>query len=455
MKVSTKSKISTHCKKSRREDMRLKTCWSLSVILTLLFLLIGGSPVKSQLWWEESGEKHDYDLSGYRFLIVIGEDFDYHETILIKQYWEEWGAKVDVAGTDLELTGHVWKRREGEWDRSETRNVRPDLLLSEIDLSKYQAVFFPGGNSPKSLLEKDRLRVIEMIQEADRKGLVLGAICHGPQVLAAAGVIENRNVTGHHDVTDDITGAGGEYVNKVCVVDENTVTGNWPYFETMAMQVAERVLYPQGGGPSENSPFQTDPVLRAIKERRSIRRFEEKEVEDAKIRLILQAATWAPSANNDQPWKFVVVKSKGTKQRLLTAFLDRMKSYFESHGVPLDRIEGFWSGIFAAPVHIFAFCDTSVVEIEKEFGGIQDLWSKQGVSAACQNILLAAHSLGLGAVWTGASLVIEDEIKKMLEVPEGAQLMTVIAVGYPDHEPLPPVRRPLPDVLFMEKWESK
>jgi nitroreductase/putative intracellular protease/amidase len=435
--------------------MKLRTCITMSVFFIVLSLLIGGSPVLSQLWWEESGEKHDYDLSGYRFLIVIGEDFDYQEATIIKQYWEEWGAKVDVAGTDIQLTGHLWKRTEKGWDRSQTKQIQTDLLLSEVDLTRYQAIFFPGGNSPQNLLEADRSGVIEMIREADRRNLVLAAICHGPQLLAAARVIKDRKMTGHHEVMDDITGAGGEYVNKVCVVDKNTVTGNWPYFETMAMMVTERVLYPQGGGPSETSPFETNPVLKAIQERRSIRKFKEKVVEDSKIELILKAATWAPSANNDQPWKFVVVKNKNTKEKVLSAFLDKMRDYFEGHGIPLERIQALWSGVFEAPVHIFAFCDTSVVEIEEGWEETEMLWSTQGVSAACQNILLAAHALDLGSVWTGALLTVEDEIKRMLEIPPGVRLMTVMAIGYPAHEPLPPVRRPLSDIMFSESWEKR
>jgi nitroreductase/putative intracellular protease/amidase len=408
-----------------------------------------------QEWWESTGEKYDYDLSGYNFLILLGEDFDYHETMILKKQWEDWGAKVDVAGTDTKLTGHLWKRTEKGWDRSEERQIETDLLLSEVDLSRYHVLFFPGGNSPKNLLKKDSLLVLDMVKRAHEKGLVLTGICHGPQVLAAAGVIQGRKATGHRDIVKDIQEAGGEYLNQVCVVDGNIVTGNWPYFETMVVKVAEKLLYPEGGGPSEKSPFETDPVLKAIKERRSIRNFQDKDVEQSKIEQILRAATWAPSANNDQPWKFVVVKSKETKEKVLEAFLNRMKGYFETHGVPLDRIRAFWSGIFTAPVHIFAFCDTSVIDIEEGFEETQMLWSTQGVSAACQNILLAAHALGLGSVWTGASLAVEDEIKAMLGVPPEVRLMTVIAIGYPAYEPLPPVRRPLSEVMFFEKWEKR
>jgi nitroreductase len=294
-----------------------------------------------------------------------------------------------------------------------------------------------------------------MIQEAHRKGLVLAAICHGPRVLAAAGILKGRKATGHREVMQEITDGGGEFVNQVYVMDGNIITGNWPYFETMAVKVAEKLLYPEGGGPSEKSLFETNAVLKAIKERRSIRRFETRDVDSAIIEQILRAAAWAPSANNEQPWKFVVVREKEIKEQVLEAFMTRMKGYYETNEIPLDRIRAYWSGVFSAPVHIFVFCDTSDVEIEKEWEEIQMLWSIQGVSAAAQNILLAAHSLGLGSVWTGATLAVEDTVKVLLQVPKDVRLMTVIAVGYPAYNPLPPVRKPLADIVFFEKWEQK
>jgi nitroreductase len=125
-----------------------------------------------------------------------------------------------------------------------------------------------------------------------------------------------------------------------------------------------------------------------------------------------------------------------------------------AHGIPLDNIATYWSDVFSAPVHIFVFYDTSGIEIEKEWEETQMLWSTQGVSAACQNILLAAKALKLGSLWIGLSLSVEEEIKKLLEVPEDVRLMTVIAIGYPSDEPLPRLRKPLSEVWFFEKWKS-
>jgi nitroreductase len=199
----------------------------------------------------------------------------------------------------------------------------------------------------------------------------------------------------------------------------------------------------------------SNPVLKAIKERRSIRKFQDKDVDSVKIEQILKAATWAPSANNDQPWKFVVVRSKETKKKIVEALKFRMKNYYESQGVPLDRMMAYWSNIFSAPVHIFVFCDTSGIELEKEWEEIQMLWSIQGVSAASQSILLSAQALGLGSLWMGVTLTVENEIKTLLHVPDKVRLMTVIAIGYPDEEPLPPVRKPLSEVIFFDKWEGE
>lgn len=76
----------------------------------------------------------------------------------------------------------------------------------------------------------------------------------------------------------------------------------------------------------------------------------------------------------------------------------------------------------------------------------------QSVSAACQNILLAATALDLGSVWIGATLIVEPDIKTLLKVPEDVQLVSTIAIGYAAVKPLPPVRKSLPEVIFYGSW---
>ena len=110
---------------------------------------------------------------------------------------------------------------------------------------------------------------------------------------------------------------------------------------------------------------------------------------------------------------------------------------------------------FYAPVHILAFCDTSGVVIEDEWKAIDMLHCIQSATIACQNILLAAKAMNLGSLWMGAPIVVEKEIKIMLQAPQDVQLMAIIAIGYPADQPLPPVRKPLSKIMFLENWQKK
>ena len=220
------------------------------------------------------------------------------------------------------------------------------------------------------------------------------------------------------------------------------------------MLIFMKLLYPEEAGLFENSPFETNPVLKAIKERRSIRKFQVKDVDPGKIEILLKAASWAPSANNDQPWKFVIVRNRETKNDIREALMDTMKGFYETKGIPSERMNSYWSSVFSAPVHIFVFCDTRHIEMDKEWEDIEKLHNIQGVSAACQNILLAATALDLASLWMGGPLVVEDDIKGLLNIPQDVQLMAIIAIGHPAHEPSPPARNPLLHIMFYEKWEE-
>jgi len=120
-------------------------------------------------------------------------------------------------------------------------------------------------------------------------------------------------------------------------------------------------------------------LFEAIKTRRSIRAFTREEISDREIEKILDAARWAPSAGNIQPWIFVVVKDPGTKRRLSEAALSQ---FF----------------IEEAPVVIVVCADQE--RSRRGYGSRgANLYCIQDTAAATQNILLAAHALGLGACW--------------------------------------------------------
>lgn len=145
-------------------------------------------------------------------------------------------------------------------------------------------------------------------------------------------------------------------------------------------------------------------LLEGIYSRRSIRQFTDQPVEDADVIEIVQAGTWAPSGLNNQPWRFVIIRNNDIRNRL--ADLTRYRSVIEK-----------------APVCIAVFVDRDAM--------YDDTKDHQAMGACIQNMLLAAHSLGLGAVWLGEILKNTDAVRELLELPETMELMAVVALGHP------------------------
>ena len=156
-------------------------------------------------------------------------------------------------------------------------------------------------------------------------------------------------------------------------------------------------------------------VIDNITTRTSIRKFKPQAVEDAKIETMLRAAMAAPTAVNKQPWHFVVVTDKKV----------------------LDELAGKGRGgdmLRNAPLAIVV-CGN----LEKALDGDAEEFWVQDASAATENLLLAAHSLGLGAVWTGLYPIIEraGHVNSVLGMPEYIMPLCTVIIGYPDEQPTP------------------
>ena len=171
-------------------------------------------------------------------------------------------------------------------------------------------------------------------------------------------------------------------------------------------------------------------VLEAIKGRRSIRAFKSEDVPPEIVEKLIDAARWAPSAGNIQPWEFIIVRNPEIKRNLAKAALNQ--SFIEE-----------------APVVIVVCAD----EIRSSQGyGVRGktLYCIQDTAAAAQNIHLAAYSLGLGTCWVGAFN--EEEAREILEIPQGVRPVAIIPVGYPAEKPSARNRRPLNQIIHYEKF---
>jgi len=162
--------------------------------------------------------------------------------------------------------------------------------------------------------------------------------------------------------------------------------------------------------------------------RRSVRRFKHNDVEDSKIRKVLEAAIWAPSGSNIQPWRFVVVKDKDL----------------------IKKIKMFSPGMFSEPPVLIVVCSDEKEALEKGGSLGRDYLSIVDCAMATQNILLASCAVGLG------SCVIksfdEAAVKKILGLPEHFSPELIVALGYPDEEPKPPKRKPLSEITFLNRY---
>lgn len=165
-------------------------------------------------------------------------------------------------------------------------------------------------------------------------------------------------------------------------------------------------------------------IIKAMYERRSVRHFSDASVDRKTVMEILEAASWAPSGLNNQPWRFALVRDQEIKEKLagLTRYSATLK---------------------AAAVLIPVFLDK-----ETSYDHVKDC---QAVGACLQNLLLAIHAKGLGAVWIGEILKNGAEVVRLLGLPERLELMAVVALGHPAHRNQSSHRRPVEELLVFEK----
>ncbi len=179
-------------------------------------------------------------------------------------------------------------------------------------------------------------------------------------------------------------------------------------------------------------------VIDAIKTRRSIRKYKTTPVDDKTIELVLEAARWAPSWDNTQCWRFIVVRDNNIKAELAdTATYDN------------PAIEA----IRNAPVAIVvcAKLGRSGYDNKEPATDKGDMWYMFDVALATQNLMLAAHALGLGTVPVG--LFDAKRAANILELPKDHCVVLMTPLGYPDRKPRP--RKELPEIVFYDKFGVK
>jgi nitroreductase len=165
-------------------------------------------------------------------------------------------------------------------------------------------------------------------------------------------------------------------------------------------------------------------VFEAIKGRRSIRQFTDEPIGKDALEKLLDAARWAPTASNQQRWRFVVITSPSVKK----------------------LIKQFAPGIFAMPAAFIVIC----AEKDPDAHPRAEVTYLADCSMAAQNIMLAAYEMGFGSCV--ALSYAKVAVREILDIPEGIEPLLVVTLGYPAEAPEPPRRLELNQIAFMDQY---
>ena len=199
-------------------------------------------------------------------------------------------------------------------------------------------------------------------------------------------------------------------------------------------------------------------LLDLMRSRRSVRRFEERAVSRDDVNRLLEAARWAPSNHNRQPWRFLVFEDRGRiaalaeeVERDLTGKIGRLPATLAGHFGEFVHYATLFGG---APVVIAALHRRPVSLSAALLDGVPNPLLVSGeplsVAMAIQNLLLAAHALGLGACVLTGPLLAPGPMAAGLAVPDGYDLTCLVAVGHPAESPVPPRRKAIEQSVVFE-----
>ena len=198
-----------------------------------------------------------------------------------------------------------------------------------------------------------------------------------------------------------------------------------------------------------------DGLLELIRSRRSVRRFSDRAVGREDIARLLEAARWAPSNHNRQPWRFLVIEDKQQINRLAETVRQGLSEKLKS----LPEAAATYAGEFTYYATFFSNAPVLLVVLHKQPVGVSapllaglknpELVSGEplSVAMAVQNLLLAAQALGLGTCVLTGPLLVQDALTGGLDLPAGHNLTCLVALGHPAESSAPPRRKTIEQIV--------
>jgi FMN reductase (NADPH) len=200
--------------------------------------------------------------------------------------------------------------------------------------------------------------------------------------------------------------------------------------------------------------METDELIELIQHRRSVRIYKTGKVSDRQLKTILEAARWAPSGANTQPWEFVVTRDRKKMKQVREIYAREWRQRKTEDPVNYKGIKKDYVGDVSVLVLVCGDPRTKLVYLTTRQPSDREKLFQASVANAVQQMMLAAASMNLGTVWVSVREEVEPELRRLFKVPEPLRLLWVVPIGHARGWPKAKRRRPLESFIHHESYDD-
>ncbi len=196
-------------------------------------------------------------------------------------------------------------------------------------------------------------------------------------------------------------------------------------------------------------------LLEIVHKRRSVRVYKSGKVTEEQLETILEAARWAPSGANTQPWEFVVTRDREKMKKVRQIYAEEWKQRKREDPVHYKGLKKDYVGDVSVLVLVCGDPRTMMVYLTTRQPGDREKLFQASVANAVENMMIMAASMGFGTVWVSVREEVEPELRKLFNVPEPLRLLWVVPIGHPRVFPRARPRRELSAFVHRENYDGK
>jgi nitroreductase len=207
--------------------------------------------------------------------------------------------------------------------------------------------------------------------------------------------------------------------------------------------------------PETISIMTIDNLAGVIRQRRSVRVYKTGKVSDAQLEAILEAARWAPSGANTQPWEFVVTRDRQKMKRVREIYSNEWRERKREDPVHYKGLKKDYVGDVSVLVLVCGDARTKDVYLTTRQPADREKLFQASIANAVQQMMLAAAAMNLGTVWVSVREEVEPELRSLFKIPEQLRLLWVVPIGYARSWPKAKPRRPVAAFTHHEVYDAK